>query len=205
MTTVREFAIAQSSPGGGCTTEGLKGLDQQIVDLLLPAVKDKLISCADLVTVVGGSTIALIQTPGRDALAQAVQEKGEKPNLIHAYRTIAQQFVLFQWFKNGKCGIPLAAHPGTSPHEKGIGIDIQEHAKWRSVLEKHNWRWRGPADPGHFTFIGSGIQSDILTEGVRAFQRLWNLHNPNDHIKEDGIFGEIETAPRLLKSPIGGF
>ena len=97
MTTVREFAIAQSSPGGGCTTEGLKGLDQQIVDLLLPVIKDKLISCADLVTVFGGSTLALIQTPARDALAQAVQEKGEKPNLI----TLTEQSHSSSSYSNG--------------------------------------------------------------------------------------------------------
>lgn len=73
------------------------------------------------------------------------------------------------------------------------------------MLENHNWRWAGPGDPGHFTFLGSGVSTSILTEGVRSFQRLWNLNNPDDLIDEDGIFEDIETGPRLLRSPIEGF
>lgn len=34
---------------------------------------------------------------------------------------------------------------------------------------------------------------------------LWNRHNPNDLIDEDGVFGDVETGPRLLRSPIEGF
>lgn len=31
------------------------------------------------------------------------------------------------------------------------------------------------------------------------------LRGLNDLIDEDGVFGDIETGPRLLKSPIEGF
>jgi hypothetical protein len=101
--------------------------------------------------------------------------------------------------------VTLAATPGNSPHEKGLAIDIQEHAKWRTVLERHKWKWRGNADRPHFTYVGDGIITNVLRESIRAFQRLWNLHNPGDRITEDGLFGELETGPRLLKSPVNGF
>jgi hypothetical protein len=200
MPTVEEFANTS-----GCSTGGLHGLNQQIVALLLPVVGDDLVSCEDIVQIVGASTIPLLQPASIRALGRAAQEKGEKPRLVHAYRTVAQQFVLRQWFKTGRCGITSARTPGSSPHEKGIAIDIQNNAQWRTVLESHNWRWAGPNDPGHFTFIGDNVSTTILVEGVRSFQRLWNLHNPTDLIDEDGVFGDIETGPRLLRSPIEGF
>jgi hypothetical protein len=204
MTTVQEFAIQQIT--GGCSTAGLKGLNIQILALLREALPNGLVSCEQSVQIVGGSTLPLLQPAANAALIEAVADKGEKPKLVHAYRTVAHQVVLHQWFNKGKkCGVKLAAPTGSSPHEKGIAIDIQEHTRWIKVLKKHGWKWRGQADPPHFTFIGGGISTNVLKESVRAFQKLWNLHNPGDRIKEDGIFGQTETAPRLLKSPIDGF
>lgn len=203
MPTVREFA--NSNGGGSCNTEGLRGLNDQIRALLLPVVAGDLVSCEHTVNVVGSSTIPFLQPEAVTALERAVAEMGEMPRLVHAYRTVAHQTVLAEWGRRRVCSISLVARPGTSPHERGIAIDIQQNARWRAVLARHNWRWRGPADPPHFTFVGGGISTRVLTEGVRAFQRLWNIHNPTDRIREDGVFGDVETRPRLLRSPAGGF
>jgi len=208
MATVREFAI--SSSNNGCSTAGLRSLNDQIVALLLPAVnagETNLVSCADIprLRVIGNSTIPLLQPEARESLKRAIEEKGRELNLIHAYRTVAQQFVLRQWKIKGRCGITSARNPGTSDHERGTAIDIEESEVWKGVLESHQWTWAGPGDKGHFSFKGSGISSKVLTEGVRAFQRLWNLHRPEDRIAEDGVFGDIETGPRLLRSPVEGF
>ena len=201
MPTVAEFA---SSPV--CNTGGLRGLNAQIVSILQPTVADIFVSCEDVVTIAGASTIPFLQRAAKEALARAVEEKGRKLPLIHAYRTVAQQYVLRRWFLNGRCNIPTARPPGSSPHERGAGIDIgDEPQEWRTVLENQDWRWAGPGDRGHFTYVGDGVDMRLLTEGVRSFQKLWNIHNPNDLIDEDGIFGEIQTGPRLLKSPIEGF
>jgi N-acetylmuramoyl-L-alanine amidase len=202
MPTVKEFAN-----GGGCLTGGLRGLNNQILALLRPTVEDIFVSCEDVTTpVVGPSTIPFLQRAAKEALARAVADKGEKPRLVHAYRTVAQQYVLRRWFLTGMCGITAARPPGSSPHERGAGIDLREDPQeWRGVLEDHDWRWAGLGDPGHFTYVGDGVDMRLLKEGVRAFQRLWNLNNPNDRIDEDGIFGEIQTGPRLLRSPVEGF
>ena len=202
MPTVAEFAISDT----GCSTGGLKGLNAQIVSLLSPTVEDIFVSCEDVVTVVGPSTIPFLQRAAKNALARAVEQKGERLRLVHAYRTVAQQYVLRQWFLRGKCGITDARPPGRSPHERGAGIDMRgDPQQWRTILENNGWHWAGPGDPGHFTFLGNGVDMRLLKEGVRAFQRLWNKHNPTDRIEEDGIFGEIETGPRLLRSPVEGF
>lgn len=204
MPTVAEFANSDT-----CSTGGLRGLNAQIVSLLRPTVEDIFVSCEDVVEMVGPSTIPLLQRAAKVALARAVEEKGEKLRLVHAYRTVAQQYVLRRWFLTGRCGITDARPPGRSPHERGAGIDIranpQELQKWRTVLERHDWHWAGPGDPGHFTFLGDGVDMRLLREGVRSFQKLWNINNPNDLIDEDGLFGEIQTGPRLLRSPIEGF
>jgi N-acetylmuramoyl-L-alanine amidase len=203
MPTVSEFA--ESSGNGTCSTEGLRGLNDQIFALLRPAVSSDLVSCAHLVSVMGASAIPFLQPAALRALDRAVQEKGEGLKLNHAYRTLAHQVVLARWGRLGRCSITLVAQPGTSPHEKAIAIDIKEHQRWITVLGRHNWRWRGNADKPHFTFIGGGVSTRVLTESIRAFQKLWNIHNPGDRIGEDGIFGNIETRPRLLRSPVNGF
>jgi hypothetical protein len=208
MTTVGEFAV--TSANSGCSTAGLRKLNDQIVALLLPAVNDgtvkNLVTCADIpkLKVAGNSTFALLQPAARTALELAINAKGQELRLIHAYRTIAQQFVLRQWKLSGKCGITSARKPGSSDHERGTAIDIDDFATWKTTLESHNWKWAGMGDKGHFNFIGP-ISEEVLTEGVRAFQRLWNQHHPEDQIAADGTFGDIETGPRLLKSPIEGF
>lgn len=205
MPTVREYA--DSNGNGRCDTEGLRGLNAQIFELLRPVVSDDLVSCEHTVNVVGPSAIPFLQPAAVRALEAAVRERGggEMPRLNHAYRTLAHQFVLFRWGRRRVCRISLVNRPGTSTHENGIAIDLADADRWVTVLERHGWRHRGRPDPPHFTFVGRGIDPRVLTESVRAFQRLWNLHNPTDRIGEDGVFGERETGPRLSRSPVAGF
>jgi hypothetical protein len=204
MTTVRQYAIDRA--GGECNTEGVRPLNDQIFALAQPVLINDLVPCDDIVQVTGASAIPFLQPAAKEALAAAVAEKGQPPRLIHAYRTLAHQYVLYYWFNHHQlCGITLAATPGSSPHEQGIAIDIEENLKWRAVLAKHNWRWRGKTDPGHFTYIGPHVTANVRKESIRAFQRLWNLHNPIDLIATDGVYGDTETGPRIQLSPIEGF
>ena len=209
MPTVEQFAVASSQ--NGCSTAGLRKLNNQIVEVLLAAVnppgETNLVSCTDipLLRVVGNSTIPLLQPAARTSLQRVIEQKNRHLDLIHAYRTIAQQFVLREWKLRGKCHITQARKPGTSDHERGIAIDIDDFDVWKSTLQANGWAWAGPGDRGHFSFTGDGVNSDVITESVRAFQVLWNRNNPEDLIDEDGIFGDIQTGPRLLLSPVEGF
>jgi len=209
MPTVEQFAIASSQ--NGCSTAGLRTLNSQIVEVLLESVNTEeetnLVSCADipLLRVAGNSTIPLLQPAARASLKRVIEQKGRQLKLIHAYRTIAQQFVLREWKLRGRCNITAARKPGTSDHERGLAIDIDEFDVWKNALESNQWVWAGMGDRGHFRFAGGGVNPDVVTESVRAFQALWNRNNPDDLIDEDGIFGDIQTGPRLLLSPIEGF
>ena len=211
MPTVQEFAIASAL--NGCSTAGLRKLDDQIVEVLLAAVntatETNLVRCDDipLLRVAGNSTIPLLQPAARESLSRVIEQKNKTLNLIHAYRTIAQQFVLRQWKINGKCRITAARNPGTSDHERAIAIDIDTDQlnTFKQALENNQWHWAGDGDPGHFSFVGNGVSPKVITESVRSFQILWNRNHPEDPIDEDGIFGDVETGPRLLRSPVEGF
>jgi hypothetical protein len=209
MPTVEQFAVASAQ--NGCSTAGLRKLNSQIVEVLLKAVNTEhetnLVPCDDipLVRLVGNSTIPLLQPAARASLKRVIELKNRHLDLVHAYRTIAQQFVLREWKNRGTCRITSARKPGTSDHERGLAIDIENPEFWKSTLLNHGWHWAGEGDPSHFNFTGDDVNPDVLTESVRAFQVLWNRNNPDDRIKEDGIFGDIQTGPRLLISPVEGF
>jgi N-acetylmuramoyl-L-alanine amidase len=188
-----------------CSTSGLIGLTKQITDTLIAGLPpDKLIDLSAHVVIAGGTTIPFVQKEAGEALIAAIAEKGEKPRLVHGVRVLPQQYAVYYWYTHGKkCGVVLAASPGASPHERAIAVDIENHADWIDVLSKHNWIWRGKADPPHFNYHG-GSDPDFGHKGIKAFQKLWNLHHPADKIDEDGSYGD-ETQQRLEASPIEGF
>lgn len=187
-----------------CNTAGLAGLAKQIADMLLAEQASLVTDISEHVIKAGSTTIPFLQTEAANALIAAIAEKGEKPRLVHAIRVLPQQAAVSYWYLHGKkCGVKLAASPGASPHENGIAIDIEDHADWINTLKHHRWIWRGAADPPHFNYHG-GHDPDFGREGIRAFQKLWNIHNPEDKITEDGVFGP-NTEKRLHLSPIEGF
>ena len=120
-----------------------------------------------------------------------------------AYRTIAQQLILYNHYRARRCGIPAAALPGNSRHQSGLAIDIPNYWEWRPYLQKYGWRWLGAFDPVHFDYFGGGTR-DLRRLAILAFQKLWNRYNLNDQIIEDGILG-WGTLTRLNRSPINGF
>ena len=58
------------------------------------------------------------------------------------------------------------------------------------------------SDKVHFEH-GSGAR-EYAQKNLIAFQRLWNRHNPNAKISEDGIYGPA-TANAFNKAPCGGW
>lgn len=120
-----------------------------------------------------------------------------------AFRTVAQQYLLYAWYQQGRCGIGLAAIPGNSNHEQGLAVDIDDNGGWNSYMTKQGFQWFGNADPVHFDYVGGGAVNQKGFD-VEAFQRLWNRNHANDTIAVDGSYGP-ETEKRLVQSPIGGF
>jgi N-acetylmuramoyl-L-alanine amidase len=204
MTTIKDYLGTK-----GCGTGVLHELNHQILATILEFAPGSLISCESLVEISDNRiTIPYLQPAACAALAGAVEEMGNtRLKLVHAFRTVAQQYLIYSWYRHGRCAICLAAPPGTSRHEAGLAIDTSDYnsSKWKSVLANHGWRWRGPADKAHFTYVGNSSHPQLQEDSVRAFQRLWNKHNPMSQIAEDGIYGDKETGASLLMSPVTGW
>jgi hypothetical protein len=195
---VQELAQAQ------CSTEGLAPLARQVAQTLLASLPaTDTVDISGHVDIVGGSTLPYLQRPAAEALIAAINEAGRKPQLVHALRTLPQQYMVYYQYLHHLCGIPLAASPGTSPHERGIAVDLQDHQSWIEVLARHNWVWRGAADPPHFNYHGPQ-NPDFGIKEIAAFQQTWNAHNPADVINVDGSYGP-KTESKLLISPINGW
>lgn len=203
MVTLKEAIDSQSN--GTCSTVSVTGLSLQIIAEMNLLVPNVLVSFDDLnVTASSAAVNPFLQPNAKEALRRAIKARGTSLVLTSAYRTVAQQYLLWSWYKQGQCGISRAAEPGLSNHEDGLALDTPDYDAWRLVLPNENWQWYGSGDPVHFTYMGGGVRDDIGTIGLKAFQILWNKHNPDDQIDTDGLFGP-ETAKRLDQSPAEGF
>ena len=192
-------AVAQS-----CTTTAVKGLSTQLVaeiQCLRPGTLTRIDKTAGLA--LGAAVFPYLQTSAAKALVSAQKARGTTMSINSALRTLPQQYLLYRWYQTGRCGIGLAATPGTSNHEGAIAVDINDNAGWRSAMVGKGFRWLGASDPVHYDFIGGGTV-DLRGLSVKAFQRLWNRNHPTDLIAEDGDYGP-STAARLAQSPSGGF
>jgi N-acetylmuramoyl-L-alanine amidase len=190
-----------------CGTGPIRGLTNQVFATLNAGLPPgTLVDISAHVQSVGSSTLPFVQRVGAEALIAAIEQKGQKLPLIHALRVLPQQFALRHWALHDRCEITAAAPPSKSNHEGANAIDVKREfiASWKSVLNQHGWiQTVLPHDPAHFDFTGEH-DPVFVRKAVLAFQKLWNTHNPNDLIAEDGGYG-TETERRLKASPIAGF
>lgn len=204
-----ESALVPSDPvskavSDSCTTSAVKGLGEQLVaeiQCLRPGTMERIDDVPN--TTLGSAVFPYMQTPAADALRKVAKTRTVKLVINSALRTLPQQYLLYRWYKTGRCGIGLAATPGTSNHESGVAVDVNDNAGWRTGFQSNGFRWLGASDPVHYDYVGPG-RITLSGLSVLAFQRLWNRNNPTDKIGEDGAYGPA-TEARLAKSPIGGF
>ena len=195
----------QEAINAGCSTATVQGLSQQIVDqaeCFAPGSYAKMPAEPNLT--LNGVEFAYLQLPARDALVAALASAPGTPLTVNSMlRTLPQQYVLYNWYLNGQCGIALAAKPGGSNHETGLAIDVNQYTTWKPALMAYGFTWFGNADKVHFDYTGAGAVA-YKGNDIRAFQQLWNKNNPGDVIAEDGAYGP-QTGARLANSPAGGF
>jgi len=187
----------------GCSTGQIAGLNQQVIEELM-AMKPKLLSKVNhrLIDCSGAQNNPYLQTNAYINLVRAVEQRGTPMLINSCLRTNMQQYMLRRQYELGMCGIMAAARPGASNHNSGLAIDIEDAAGWMPYLEDHGWRWIGSFDPMHFDYTGGG--EDLAYYQTLAFQKLWNKHNPNNRLTEDGGWGPT-TANRVAESPADGF
>jgi len=195
--------VLSAATTGACNTGVVRGLAEQLVEeieCMRPGTMSR-IDGAPGVTL-GATVFPFLQRPAAESLRGAAAVRSMTIN--SALRTTVQQFVLYTWYRRGRCTnvVSLAAPPGRSNHEAGLAVDISEYSAVKATMQARGFRWLGGNDPVHFDYTAGGI--DLRYQSVLAFQRLWNRNNPGDRIAEDGAWGP-STQGRVERSPSAGF
>lgn len=198
-------ASVVDAAASSCATSSVKGLSKQIIAEARCINGDSYVAIGSAGKLtVGSSVFAYLEKPARDKLIAALNaNSGKSMTLNSALRTVAQQYVLYRWYQTGRCGISLAAKPGSSNHETGLALDVSEYSTWKPILTNYGFKWLGSSDPVHFDYVGAGAVNHKGLD-VKAFQRLWNRNHPEDKIDTDGAWGP-QTEARMKKAPAGGF
>jgi hypothetical protein len=199
LNETEQAATVSTYVTGTCSTAVVLGLSKQISDEISCINPTGLVRFTPS-TKIQVTSSAVLPYLGKNAKT-ALEGVTTTVQINSAFRTVAQQYLLYRWKAAGRCGIAAAATPGRSNHESGRALDVQNYSAARSALTARGWTWFGSGDPVHFDHLGS---ADIRGLDVRAFQRLWNRNNPTDKIAEDGAYGP-QTEARLKKAPATGF
>src|SRR5919199_243410 len=99
------------------STSIVNGLSQQLIYEITLSFPDALQSFDDLNVDLADAAFPFLQPSAKQALQRAIQERGVKMVVNSAFRTIAQQMLLYR--DRDSNPNPVAA-PGTSNHQKGL-------------------------------------------------------------------------------------
>jgi hypothetical protein len=190
---VLRSAVDLSDLDAGCSTSGTEGISAQLLDEMLCLTEGRFVRFSHPNITLTSSRVHPYLSPAAKRGIEAAADS-TSIRINSAFRTLAEQYVL--WL-----GCPVAAEPGSSNHESGKAVDVDNYSSARSALLANGFDQPLPgSDPVHF----EGPGEDLRSFSVLAFQRLWNANHPGDRIDEDGICGP-QTRGRLERSPAEGF
>ena len=194
--TVNDYAGSS-----GCSTAVVIGLSKQIAEEAGCESPNSFVSFkgAPGITLASNAVLPYLVKGARDDLQKVAASNSL--TVTSALRSIAQQYLLYQWYVRGRCGITAAAMVGHSNHEGGRAVDLSNYAARISAMSAHGWAHDVAGDPVHFDHTSS---PDERGQDTMAFQVLWNRNHPDDLIAEDGDYGPA-TEARLKQAPATGF
>ncbi|HSD86141.1 MAG TPA: NBR1-Ig-like domain-containing protein [Kofleriaceae bacterium] len=198
---VESFATVSSYVTSSCSTASVLGLSKQIADEIgcaNPTGLTKFTAGGNL-QITSNAVLPYLAAGARQDLMDVASAHVVKVN--SAFRTVAQQYLLYRWYRTGRCSIAIAATPGRSNHESGRAVDLANYSSLISAMANQGWSHDVPGDDVHFDHLAS---ADIRGRDVLAFQRLWNRNHPADKIAEDGAYGPT-TESKLAAAPSEGF
>jgi uncharacterized protein (TIGR03382 family) len=199
--SVESYATVGSYVSSSCSTASVLGLSKQIADEISCANPTGLtrFTAGGNLQVTSNAVLPYLSATGKSDLMSVAS--GRVVQVNSAFRTVAQQYLLYQWYLQGRCGIPIAATPGRSNHESGRAVDLANYSALITPMSNRGWAHDVPGDAVHFDHLAS---PDIRGRDVLAFQKLWNRNHPGDKIAEDGAYGP-NTEARLRQAPSEGF
>jgi len=187
------LSLESLAGSGGCSTAGAEAISAQLIEEMLCLAEGRLVRFEHRnVTLTSSRVHPYLSPAGRDALYRAAD--GGEVRINSALRTLSDQYLLY-------AGCSVAATPGSSNHETGRAIDVENWSARLSALLAAGFTHPLPdTDAVHFEASGD----DLRALSVRAFQRLWNANHAEDLIAEDGVSGP-QTLARLARAPAEGF
>lgn len=187
-----------------CSTTEVRGLSTQILHQLHcdhPGVLDEIHSIEQLC--MSSSLLPYLDRLAVRALRTAVNQSTDSFSVTSSLRTLAEQYVLYQWSSYSRCGHTETEHqPGSSEHMKGVAVDILQYQQFKQLASKIQFHWQGDSNPTRFSFSGSTF--DIQGALIRSFQKLWNTNHPTEKVVEDGVYGP-QTEAALRRTAANGF
>ncbi len=203
-TPPKHFATVEQAVAGSCTTGSVEGLSRQIIEqarCLNPRGFVELPKRPNLQ--LKSHVFPYLEAGARDHLLRALAAHPKATLTVNsALRTVVQQYMVWRWSANKRCGVQLATLPGDSNHELGLALDVANAAAWRPALEAEKFRWLGSSDRVHFDYKGKNPPTTATD--VLAFQKLWNKNHPKDRIAETGRYDE-SMERRIKTAPADGF
>ncbi len=199
------YRTVQQAANRTCSTKSVDGLSRQIIRQSHCFDPNAFVAVPHRPNLKTKSNVYLyLEAPARRHLLNVLDANRNKTMTINsALRTVAQQYLLQEWYSKRRCGITLAALPGESNHETGLALDVAEAYKWKSAFKAQQFHWLGKVDGMHFDYKGPDAETGIHAD-VKAFQQLWNLNHPKDTIPANGRYSPA-TEERLRQSPAAGF
>lgn len=185
---------------GGCDTSIVRGLTSQLFAEMNCIAPNTMVNFKGPNITITNPVEPYLAPAASAAMKRAVAASGTFITINSAWRSVAQQYLLYKWWKAGQCRIQVAATPGKSNHQSGRAIDIPSYSFWLNKLQAQGWRWLGNSDRVHFDYNGAADQS---ARSVLAFQKLWNKNN-SSKLSEDGQWGP-NTENAMKSSPATGF
>jgi hypothetical protein len=132
---------------------------------------------------------------------RAAAADGDRQMVVRwAYRDVGLQQLF--WLQDAYQGCAVAARPGSSNHQNGLAVDLNDWQYWEPIMRRHGWENNLANDRVHFDYqrvedIGLGSFS------LYAFQELWNLNHPEAPLPTGGAL-DAETDAALAGAPIEG-
>lgn len=185
---------------GGCSTSVVQGLTDQLIEELNCVSPNLMVNFSGSHTTLYSAVQPYLAPGASSALKNATTQANDSITISSAYRSLAQQYLLYKWYKAGQCNIQAAAVPGSSNHQSGRAIDTPYYSAWRAKLEGNGWRWYGSGDVVHFDYLSS---PNVSSKSILAFQKLWNKNNASK-LAEDSQWGPA-TQNAMANSPVSGF
>ena len=170
-----QFAVIESQVAvsnyvsSTCSTSVVVGLSRQSAEEIGCMTPDSLVELTPgrNVSFSSNAVLPYMSAKAKTALLKVAQTKNLQIN--SGFRSVVQQYLLYRWHQQGRCGITAAARPGNSNHESGRALDISNYSAVKTAMRNQGWSASVPGDPVHFDFLGS---PDIRGRDVKAFQRL---------------------------------